>query len=76
MIVYQSHLGGVYLEDEPLDFEDLYCETCGDSDFEIGNANTWEEFLELLTETDEDEGHWLPYDMEYLEQFKCYFEEE
>lgn len=36
MYLYQSHLGGLYATDEPLEWENLYCEECGDSDSEIG----------------------------------------
>ena len=76
MYVYENHLGGIYLSDELIPAEDLYCDSCGDSDWMIGEADTFEELLELLTETDEDEGHWLTYSMEYLEQFKEEFENE
>lgn len=35
--IYESHLGGgFYTSSEPLDYEDLYCETCGDTDTELG----------------------------------------
>lgn len=30
--VYESHLGGYYAVGDILDYEDTYCETCGDSD--------------------------------------------
>ncbi len=36
MYVYESHLGGVYLSDEIIPFDALYCETCGDSDELLG----------------------------------------
>ena len=32
MYIYESHMGGLYTSYEPLDYEDLYCEECGDSD--------------------------------------------
>ena len=32
IFLYESHLGGLYIEDHALDFDELYCETCGDSD--------------------------------------------
>lgn len=76
MIVYENHLGGIYLEDERVPFEELYCEQCGDSDWELGQADTFEELLELLTEEDCDGEPWLPYDIEYLEQFRMVFEED
>lgn len=34
--VYESHLGGIYILDEELDYEELYCEECGDYDYELG----------------------------------------
>lgn len=36
MYIYASHMGGLFTADEPLEWEVLYCETCGDSDTEIG----------------------------------------
>ena len=48
MYIYESHMGGLYTLDEPLDYEDLYCEECGDSDWLIGYAETREEAWNLL----------------------------
>ena len=31
MYIYQSHMGGLYTSDDELDYEQTYCETCGDS---------------------------------------------
>lgn len=30
--VYEDHLGGLYISPIEIEFEDLYCEQCGDSD--------------------------------------------
>ena len=30
--IYESHMGGLYCSDEELDYESLYCDSCGDSD--------------------------------------------
>ena len=30
--IYKSHLGDLYVETEDIPWDDLYCETCGDSD--------------------------------------------
>lgn len=38
MYVYESHLSGVYLSDEIIPFDALYCETCGDSDRLLGEV--------------------------------------
>lgn len=46
--IYESHMGGLYCSDEELDYESLYCDSCGDSDWEIGYANSLEEAWEIL----------------------------
>lgn len=43
--VYEGHLGGLYTSDDYIPYDELYCEQCGDSDYEIGSFNTFEEFL-------------------------------
>ena len=48
MYIYEGHLGSLYVSDDYLDFDDLYCEECGDSDEYIGRADTAEEAWELL----------------------------
>ena len=48
MYVYESHMGGLFALDYELNFEERYCEQCGDSDWELGCANTREEAWELL----------------------------
>lgn len=44
--IYEGHLGGLYTSDYPISQEDLYCEQCGDSDWEIGCFDTFADFLE------------------------------
>lgn len=68
MYIYQGHLCGLYISDEPLDYEDLYCEECGDSDSLIGYAETRAEAWNLLKdETDIDGcGGW---DYDYVQEF-------
>lgn len=34
--IYESHLGGYHASDEPLDYDVLYCEECGDADTLVG----------------------------------------
>lgn len=46
--IYESHMGGIYTSDEPLEWEDLYCETCNDSDTLIGTAETEAECERLV----------------------------
>lgn len=48
MFIYENHLGGFYAAEQELDDKVLYCETCGDSDWPIGEAKTKEEAWELL----------------------------
>ena len=48
MYLYESHLGGLYSNEYQIDDDDLYCEQCGDSDEELGEANTFEEAWELI----------------------------
>lgn len=52
MYVYESHLGGVYLSEDLIPYEDLYCEICGDSDWLLGKVkdNNYEELRSLLLE--------------------------
>lgn len=46
--LYESHLGGLYTSDEELDYDDLYCSQCGDSDWLIGTFETIKDFWELV----------------------------
>lgn len=46
--IYEGHMGNLYTSDEPLDYDELYCEQCGDSDWLLGYAETKEEAWELL----------------------------
>lgn len=61
-------MGSLYTSDEPLDYEQTYCETCGDSDWLIGYANTREEAWNLFkSDTDIDgSGRW---DYKYIQAF-------
>ena len=56
MYIYQGHLGGLYTSDEPLEYDDLYCEECGDSDWLVGYANTREEAWNLLKDDTDTDG--------------------
>lgn len=48
--VYESHLGGLYTSDDYIPYDELYCEQCGDSDYEIGAFDTFEEFLKYYAD--------------------------
>lgn len=65
MWVYEGHMGSIYARDEHLSYDDLYCEECGDNDWEIGRAETREEAKKLL----EDVGYYELYGAEYCEAF-------
>ena len=68
MYIYQGHMGSLYASLYDLDFDDLYCEQCGDSDWLIGYATTREEAWDLLkNDTDIDgSGGW---DYDYVQDF-------
>ena len=76
MYIYEGHLGSLYATDYDLDYDDLYCEECGDSDWLIGEADTKESAWVLLKDkTDIDGcGGW---DYKYVQDFLAkYFSEE
>ena len=68
LYIYEGHLGGLYVEDYYLDFDDLYCEACGDSDTYVGQASTAEEAWELLKDNTSinGSGGW---DYDYVQEF-------
>lgn len=68
MYIYEGHMGGLYSSDELLDYEDLYCETCGDSDTYIGCAETKEEAWNLLRDDVDIDGSG-GWDYEYVKNF-------
>lgn len=65
MYIYEGHMGGLFVTHEPLSYEECYCETCGDSDWLIGKADTKEEALELL----KDEDGSIPWTDDYVQKF-------
>jgi hypothetical protein len=46
--LYEGHMGGFFDSYEELDWEDTYCEACGDSDQCIGYYDTEEERQQLI----------------------------
>lgn len=46
--IYEGHLGGLYCSDEKIDYSNLYCDQCGDSDRELGYVNNLNEAWALL----------------------------
>lgn len=68
MYIYESHMGSLFVSDDILDYEQTYCETCGDSDFLLGYAETKEEAWELLKNNTDinSSGGW---NYEYVQEF-------
>lgn len=48
--LYESHLGGCYSSENEYDYEDLYCEDCGDSDWLLGTFTDEKSLRKLLKE--------------------------
>lgn len=47
--LYEAHLGGkVYRTEMPQNYDQLYCEQCGDSDWYLGEYTTFRELLALV----------------------------
>ena len=68
MYIYESHLGGLYTSNEYLDYDDLYCEQCGDSDWLIGCATIRAEAWKLLKD-DTDMNGSGGWDYNYVQEF-------
>ena len=68
MFIYEGHKGGLFVTEEPLSYEECYCETCGDSDWMIGEADTREEAWNLLKDDTDinGSGGW---NYEYVQNF-------
>lgn len=51
MYLYESHQGdGIFASDERLTWDDVYCEICGDIDWELGNFDNVEDALEYMSD--------------------------
>ena len=68
MYIYESHLGSLYTSIYELDYDELYCEQCGDSDWLIGCATTKEEAWDLL-KNDVDINGSGGWDYDYVQNF-------
>lgn len=66
MILYEGHLGSLYLSKEEIPMERLYCDQCGDWDWKLGEVNTFQDVLDLVT----DEDGFCPWSEEMLEEIK------
>jgi len=61
--VYDYHLGGLYISDELIDYSNLYCSQCGDSDYLLGEFTTKTELARIVLEKD------LFFCKDYLKKF-------
>lgn len=72
MWLYEGHMGSLFLADEPLSFDECYCDVCGDSDMELGPVEIAEDVLRLLADNiailPEDGGWDFSYIMEFLRE--------
>lgn len=72
MYFYDSHLGGFYSSDYFKDYDELYCETCGDSDTYLGSYENAINFLSSFRDDIDVDGSG-GYDLEYtLSQLSCF----
>lgn len=46
--LYESHLGGLYTSEDVLDYDELYCEQCDDSDTYLGSFETLADLWALI----------------------------
>ena len=56
MYIYESHMGGLYTSDRVLEYEEIYCEQCGDTDWLIGYAESKEDAWNLLKDNTDIDG--------------------
>lgn len=56
--VYEGHLGTLYASDYPIPVCDLYCDQCGDYDWEVGGFPSFTTFLAYYADhIDCNDGH-------------------
>lgn len=48
LYIYENHMGGLYVSEDILDDDLLFCEICGDYDWLLGCVDTREEAWDLL----------------------------
>ena len=74
MEVYEHISGGIFFSRYSIEEDALYCNKCGGWDIHLGNADTWEEVLALVTDIEDDGSDWCRYSEEYLKRVKADFE--
>lgn len=62
--IYESHLGGYYASKVYATPDDLYCESCGDSDWNLGQYDTLRQFLEETANNIDCNDGWGGYPLE------------
>ena len=65
---YESHLGGVYSSEHELDWDDLYCDQCGDCDQPYADVEYGEDLLWFISRLHED-GYGNNYIREILDEY-------
>lgn len=68
MYIYESHMGALYTSEFELEYEELYCEQCGESDSLVGYAETREAAWKLLRDMTDTNGSG-GWDYEYVQEF-------
>jgi DNA-directed RNA polymerase subunit M/transcription elongation factor TFIIS len=68
MYIYEGHLGSLYTSDRELDWDEIYCETCNDSDWLLGYAETKEDAWKILEDITDINGSG-GYDYDYIMKF-------
>lgn len=80
MCLYEGHMGNLFLSEESIPWDELYCETCGDSDIEIGRFESAHEVLAYMADdiSVDGSGGWaIEHVLEVLSEFSdCPSEEE
>ena len=80
MYLYEGHMGSLFLSEESIPWDELYCETCGDSDIEIGRFESAHEVLAYMADdiSVDGSGGWvIEHVLEVLSEFSdCPSEEE
>ena len=68
MYIYEDHMGGIYVSDRELSYEERYCEQCGDTDWFVGYAHTRQGAWDLL-KGDANTDSFCGYDYNYIKAF-------
>ena len=67
--VYASHMGGLYTTEEEQSHEDLYCDTCADSDQFVGQISNKQDVADFFAGLED----W--YDKDYVKKLQAEWED-